>query len=331
MWRLYPARLPATCDCLYNSIVPLGGGLGDVMRRGVWLRAIVAGVTLGAVGLICHPAYSGDLSSRAQPAASPCAVDGLNGKIAGFGGSFANDGVYGGAGSLTTPLTCDFGAQIDGNAASFDGRFLGTIGGHLFWRNPNFAMLGVYGSYTDWDRAGGVRAGHVGGEGAWYAGRFTLQGIAGVEFGNTTSETNGLFITTYDVKTRFFDQVDLGYYPWDNFEVYAGHRYLYGKHALALGGEWGIPLSNGVMAALFAEGRIGEDDYHGVWGGIRFYFGQKDKSLIRRHREDDPTGLEDGMGVSNGGSTSPVPSSSQGTTTCPQNFFLQNGACVPQR
>ena len=86
------------------------------------------------------------------------------------------------------------------------------------------------------------------------------------------------------------------------------------------------------MAALFAEGRIGEDDYHGVWGGIRFYFGQKDKSLIRRHREDDPTGLEDGMGVSNGGSTSPVPSSSQNTTTvitCPPGFILNtNGACV---
>jgi hypothetical protein len=299
------------------------------MRCGVLLRAIVASVTLAAVGLIGNPAYSGELSTRAQPAASPCAVDGLNGKIAGFGGSFANDGVYGGLGSLTTPLTCDFGAQIDGDAASFDGRFLGTIAGHLFWRNPNFAMLGVYGSYTDWDRAGGVRAGHVGGEGAWYAGRFALQGIAGVESGNTRSETNGLFITTYDVDTRFFDAVNLAYYPSDNLEVYAGHRYLYGQHALALGGEWGLPLSNGVMAALFVEGRIGEDDYHGVWGGIRFYFGQKDKSLIRRHREDDPTDWETGMGASNSGSSSPVPSS-QGTKTCPPNFFLVNGVCQPQ-
>ena len=33
------------------------------------------------------------------------------------------------------------------------------------------------------------------------------------------------------------------------------------------------------MASLFAEGRIGEDDYHGVWGGVRFYFGQNDKTL----------------------------------------------------
>ena len=40
------------------------------------------------------------------------------------------------------------------------------------------------------------------------------------------------------------------------------------------------------MASLFVEGRAG--DYTGVWGGLRFYFGQSDKSLIRRHREDDP-------------------------------------------
>ena len=39
--------------------------------------------------------------------------------------------------------------------------------------------------------------------------------------------------------------------------------------------------------SIFAEGRIGEDDYAAVWGGVRLYLGQE-KSLIRRHREDDP-------------------------------------------
>ena len=43
------------------------------------------------------------------------------------------------------------------------------------------------------------------------------------------------------------------------------------------------------MTSLFVEGRAGEGSFHGVWGGVRFYFGQKDKTLIRRHREDDPT------------------------------------------
>jgi hypothetical protein len=70
-------------------------------------------------------------------------------------------------------------------------------------------------------------------------GRWTLQGVAGVEFGNTTSATVGDIIQTYEIKTRFFDQVNLAYYLQDNFKVFVGHRYLGGKHAAAFGGEYG--------------------------------------------------------------------------------------------
>ena len=43
-----------------------------------------------------------------------------------------------------------------------------------------------------------------------------------------------------------------------------------------------------IKATLFAEGRVGEDNFQGVWGGLKVYFGRKDKSLIRCYREDDP-------------------------------------------
>jgi len=284
------------------------------------IGALLSGV-LAAAALT--PACAADLPLKAPPAVGSCvpAVDGFNGKIGAYGGSLNSDSLYGGTGSLALPLACEFGAQIDGNAASFDGRFLGTIAGHLFWRNPMKGLLGVYGSYTDWDRAGGVRAAHLGAEGEWYFGQWTLQGVAGAEFGNSTSETIGTQIFSYDVKTRFFDQINLAYYVQDNLKLYAGHRYLYGMHAAALGGEWGFPLGHGVMGALFAEGRIGQDDFKGIWGGVRFYFGQKDKTLIRRHREDDPIDWEDGFGIGNTGSTSSVP------TTCQPGFILVNGVC----
>jgi hypothetical protein len=42
------------------------------------------------------------------------------------------------------------------------------------------------------------------------------------------------------------------------------------------------------MGSAFVEGLAGESEFHGVWGGLRFYFGKKDKSLIARHRQDDP-------------------------------------------
>jgi hypothetical protein len=284
------------------------------MRRNRSLLHIVAAfAVIGAMSLISGAAFSADMSTKA-PASAGCvqAVDGINGKVAGWGGSFNNKSIYGGSGGLSLPLGCQFGAQIDGTAASFDGRFLGSIGGHLFWRDPAKGLLGLYGSYTFWDQVGGVRANHIGPEGEWYYGRWTLQGVAGVEFGNTASGTIDGLIQTYSVTTRFFDQVNLAYYLLDDFKVYAGHRYLGGKNALALGGEYGIPMSHGVMAALFAEGRIGENDFHGVWGGVRVYFGQHDKTLIRRHREDDPVDWGSDFGsTSNNGSTTPVSTPAQ--------------------
>ena len=266
-------------------------------------------------------AGAADMTAKAPVQTGGCAqaVDGINGKVAGYGGSFANDTIYGGTGSIALPLGCEFGTQIDGSAASFDGRFQGSIGGHLFWRDPAKGLLGVFGSYTHWDQAGGVTASHIAPEAEWYLGRWTLQGVTGVEFGNNTSATVGSVIQTYNVKTRFFDQINVAYYLQDDFKVYAGQRYLGGKNALALGGEYGIPLSRGVMAALFAEGRIGEDNFHGVWGGVRFYFGQKDKTLIRRHREDDPTDWGSDFGST---------SNSGNTITCPSGQHPSNGVCV---
>lgn len=276
---------------------------------GVRVSALSVVVCCGVIGVIfpVASAQAADMPTKAPHVGCVQAVDGINGKLAGLGGSFANKGIYGALGSLALPLGCEFGVQIDGSAGSFDKRFLGSVAGHFFWRDPAKALVGLYGSSTYWNQLGGVRANHVGPEAEWYMGRWTLQGVAGVEWGNTTSGIVGDLIQTYDIKTRFFDQVNLNYYLQDNFKVFVGHRYLVGKHALALGGEYGIPMSRGVMTALFAEARLGEGDFHGVWGGVRFYFGQKDKTLIRRHREDDPTdwGGGFGNGIHNGGSTTP--------------------------
>jgi hypothetical protein len=282
---------------------------------------------LVGISSIAGAAHGADMATKAAPyAGCTQAVDGVNGKLSAYGGSFATDSIYAGTGSLAVPLGCGFGAQIDTTAASFDGRALGAVEGHAFWRDPSQGLLGIYGSYTYWNQAGGVNANHVGPEAEFYAGRWTFQGVAGVEFGNDRSTiVNGL-TQTYDVKTRFFDQLNANYYLQDNFSVYAGHRYLGGEHALALGSEWGVPMQHGIMAALFAEGRIGQDNFRGAWGGMRFYFGQQDKTLIRRHREDDPIdwGAGEFGGTSNtGNSTSPA----QPSCTPPDFIFM--GVCSP--
>ena len=264
---------------------------------------IVGGALLSAAPVLA-PVLAADISKAPQIDVPAPAVDGFNGKLEGLGGSFADRSIYGAKGSFSVPLGTQFGLQLDGAAGSFDSRAFGSVGGHLFWRNPAQALFGVYANYTYWDQFGGARVGQVAGEGEVYLGRFTIQGIAGVEFGNSatfaTSSTtvtgipNGTATTTttlaefYNVKTRFFDQINLAYYIQDNVKVFVGHRYLGGLNAAAFGAEAALPLGGGTMASLFVEGRAGEDDFRGVWGGVKFYFGQRDKSLIQRHRQDDP-------------------------------------------
>jgi hypothetical protein len=255
---------------------------------------------VGATYLSGRDSLAADLPLKAQPfSPNYAAVDGINGKAGILGGSLADRTIFAGKGSLSIPLGGSFGAQIDGIAGSWDHRAFGGIGGHLFWRNPTQALLGIYASHTHWDEFGGVHVTHVAAEGEYYFGRWAVQGIAGVEFGNRAvgpSTTAVLippgviatFAPIYDVRTRFFDQINLAYYVTENWKAFVGHRYLGGKHAFALGTEYGIPVGRGTMAAPFIEGRIGEEESSGVWGGIKFYVGRRDKPLIQRHREDDP-------------------------------------------
>jgi hypothetical protein len=257
---------------------------------------------VGCTFLTASAAFAADLSMYARTPAQTLgpAVDGFNVKLDSYGGSVANRSIYGGTGSLSMPLGGQYGLQIDGNLASLDGNAFGVGGGHWFWRNPSQALLGIYGSSTFWDRFGGVNVNHVGGESELYLGAVTLQGVAGVEFGNSATSTTTSVVTTpsgttttttteaFSIKTRFFDQINLKYYFNNDLSGYVGHRYLAGRNALALGVELARPLGGGLMASAFVEGRIGENDNHGIWGGLKLYFGRTDKPLIERNRRDDP-------------------------------------------
>lgn len=267
---------------------------------------------VGAVNWACLPAQPAAADAPSSPnAAAPYyyeipAVDGLNAKVDGLAGSLARHDLYGSQASVSFPLGRWLGVQIDGAGGTLDGRAFGSAAGHLFLRNPATGLIGVYVSHTYWDRFGGVAATQAAGEIELYWGRLTLQGIAGVEFGSSASRSAtttsirpaatgvaGAITTTtaldiIDVETRFIDQLNLKYYLTENWGAYVGHRHLGGENALALGTELALPLGGGVMTSGFVEARLGSDAFEGIWGGLRFYFGRRDKSLIRRHREDDP-------------------------------------------
>lgn len=260
--------------------------------RALWFSTTMLSGVVGATFFAALPAraadllYKGPYANADVPLSGP-AVDGFTSKIDTFGGVLSDKGIFGVRGSFSFPVGVQYGLQFDGTAGSYAGEFFGALGAHLFWRDPGRGLIGIYFSHTYWDHFGGLYASHVAAEGEYYSGRWTVQGIVGVEFGNSKSAIIGPILESYDVQTRFFDMINVNYYVQDNMRVFLGHRYTGGKNALALGGEWGFALAPKTMGTVFLEGRIGEGNYQGVWGGFRVYFGQREKTLIQRNRQDD--------------------------------------------
>lgn len=179
------------------------------------------------------------------------AVSGVNGSVGAYVCRYDGDISGGVLGTFTTPLDQAHGLQIDGAlGVNDDGKLIGQASGHLFWRDPQVGLLGLYGAYvynrTDNDGA------RLGVEGELYRDRITLSGITGWDFG----------------RDKVFVNAKLGYYLTDNTKIYAGYLYE-GRNIGAIGAEH---LFDSTPFSVFAEGRLGEDDYKAAFAGVRLYF-----------------------------------------------------------
>lgn len=285
------------------------------------LCASLLASTILASGYSFGAALAADLATSKGPAPMLTqlpAVDGVNGKVELFGAAtwlpnqpewsfpfprYSNGrrtrGAGGGAGALSVPLGGQFGAQFESMIATWNGQPVVGVGGHLFWRNPSVGLLGVYSSASYFGTINGIGVARVAAEGEAYLGRFTLEGMAGVETGKRRYESWGQPGVTFlnvpyysyniwNTKTRFYDKATISYYVTDNFKISAGQLYTGGKLMATLGAEYAFALAPGMAASLFLDGNIGARNTAGVRGGLKVYFGRSDKTLIRRHREDDP-------------------------------------------
>jgi len=128
-------------------------------------KAILVSVGLLALAASAVPSWSADV-----PKSDLCAVSGTNGKLALEGGAwdendYDNNTLLDGVATLTMPLGCALGLQIDAGAGTFGDADAVGVGGHLFMRDPTSYLLGVHGTYENWnfdapsDDVGVVRVG----------------------------------------------------------------------------------------------------------------------------------------------------------------------------
>ena len=227
------------------------------------------------------------------------AVDGVNGKLDVYGGAGQGNSVSisGIPGTISVPIGHSFGAQIDLGSGAFGNSALGAAGGHLFWRDPDKGLIGAYGD--------GLLLGDKVGSGVWtaagefeaYLGKFTGRAILGVQGGNSyTAGLTPLEVYSYGgrssfaVPDYFTDIVEAKFYPIDDLALSVGHVYSFGRNAVTGEVEYLLPEFRGgnIAPSVYVAGAYGSNNSSNVMAGIRVYFGNHDKTLIRRQREDDP-------------------------------------------
>jgi len=244
-------------------------------------RPVVVGSTLRG-WRAAAAALAATVGATSVAVAQAPAVYGLNGKIDARGGftHFEAQGVDGLAGFVTgavsAPLGTSFGVQVDAAAGIADGTFYWGAGGHMFWRDPSKGLLGLFGQISEVHKGQLYRAGV---EGEYYLSNVTLGGHAGYEIGNDSRRVH--------IDDGVIAGVNLKFYATDNFMMKVGG----GIEAKSWYGRAGFEYQPGFAAlpglSIFADGGAGSDHLSYALAGIRLYFGAN-KSLIRRHREDDP-------------------------------------------
>jgi len=270
--------------CLELPPWPLGpvdkGSLDKATHRLPWLASLHSGMVVGGLATLLGSAFGGSALAQSQQAIDLPAVSQINGKISAEGGGGAGHPLGEGIGSITAPVGHSFGVQLDGGVGSSNGNMVWGVAGQGFWRDPNIGLLGVFSTHMHLDLSlpgeNGVQLTRTGVEGEYYFAQFTPS----VQIGDQTSGAH----------RGAFGVLNLSWYPLDNLELKGGADLNPGRDLALLSGEYQLGLSSLPGLSVFAESGISgsRDNYALV--GFRYYFGP-DKTLIRRHREDDPPAL----------------------------------------
>ena len=238
-------------------------------------RALAAGAGLVlAIYVYGGFALAADVVQGRKPAVSE-----INGKIEFEGGPYTIDTFGGGTewsggASLSVPLGDLLGLQADValsntvNGNTLEGGML-----HFFTRNPDSYLLGVTGG-AFWTNNASSQL--IGPEVELYSGPISFQGYAGFMNSNVTGVNTG----------KLFGMADVSFYATEDFMFRVGAKDVMDFKTAHAGIEY--MFSDTMPVSFTLDGRIGDGNYRAVDAGLKIYFGGSGKSLMHRHREDDP-------------------------------------------
>ena len=210
------------------------------------------------------------------------AVSAVNGKVSAESGvtsSFGRSSAIGAAqGALTLPVGHSFGLELDALASTSHNAFIGGGLAQFFWRDPALGQIGPFAALAG---GNGARLAFGGGEAQLFASNLTLQGFGGYLDVAVSSPLPGAGGTSGG-----FYGSHLTLYPTPDLALSIGAQVALGRAKGSAQVELLPEITPHKNVSLFVSASAGDNQAWRVTGGIRIYFGP-DKSLIRRHREDD--------------------------------------------
>lgn len=236
------------------------------------LRRVWKPVTLAAL-------FGAGLAATAQAdgGARQPAVSETNLKLSGSGGTINDESAWQAGAALTAPLGQFTGVQLEGGATGSNDDTVWGAGVHLFTRDPDKYLLGLFAAYAKEDNYN-FDATRIGAEAEIYLHQISIMAQAGYQFSDGVSGSGG---------DTAFGSIDLRWYATDNFAITGGGNFAEDVTQ----GELGVEFMPGFSAlpglAFNVKGVVGDDDYHSILGGITYYFGSN-ASLKDRHRKQDP-------------------------------------------
>ncbi|NGP18932.1 TonB-dependent receptor [Devosia aurantiaca] len=257
------------------------------------------------------------------------AVSGINGKAEVLGGfrNLDGDDSFVGAigGTVSIPVGHSFGVQLDAAASMSDDDT--AVGGaiHAFMRDPSSYLIGITAGVVRTDNGNTLSA--VGAEGELYLDRISLEAWAGY----ARLDYNDDFAID-DLDGGFFIG-DVAWYANDNWRLAIGGSYILEEASLNLSTEYQFDT---LPFSVTGQVSFAEDDNITATIGLRGYFGApSDRTLIERHRQDDPQNRALGLIGSTAGQifegAPPEVIEPPAEEPCLPPYFEVNGECIDSR